>query len=372
MVEWRYPLDRTDLRCIVKAYLDNEGRVISTFKNNLPGDDWAISFLQRQSENVKERIALNVKRSRANISQSIVNDFFDQLGLELEFVPASNIFNFGEINFSGDPGEKVVIFKRTTKCSERILNSSENSISLMFCGSASGSMIPPYVAYKADHLYDAWTQRGPKGTRYNHSKSGWFDITIFEDWFQKQFLPFVRRLVGTKILIGDNVSSHISLHVVKLCEENDVKIIFLPANSTHLLQPLDVAFFGPLEKQWREILSEWKSSDLGGNASSIEKSQFPRLLNKLITNAEMTSENMISGFSETGIFPLDRNKVLQTLPLENVEGVSEEVSAVYLDDLKAMRCYNQCEPKRRKKSQNFQPGKSMIVDRDCLLPGFIL
>lgn len=45
----------------------------------------------------------------------------------------------------------------------------------MFSGTASGVVLPIYFVYKADHLYDSWTLDGPKGTRYNRSKSGWFD-----------------------------------------------------------------------------------------------------------------------------------------------------------------------------------------------------
>ena len=100
----------------------------------------------------------------------------------------------------------MVIVKRTTKYPERIMNSSKSSISLMICGSASGTMLPPYVVYKAENLYNTWTLGEPKGTRYNRSTSEWFDLDIFEDWFERLFLPSVRHLEGRKILIGDNVS----------------------------------------------------------------------------------------------------------------------------------------------------------------------
>lgn len=33
------------------------------------------------------------------------------------------------------------------------------------------------------------------------------------------FLPNVRNLDGPKVIIGDNLSSHISMHVLKLCED---------------------------------------------------------------------------------------------------------------------------------------------------------
>lgn len=51
----------------------------------------------------------------------------------------------------------------------------------MFSGTADGQSLPIYVMYKADHLWDQWLEGGPAETRYNRSKSGWFDSVCFED-----------------------------------------------------------------------------------------------------------------------------------------------------------------------------------------------
>jgi len=39
-------------------------------------------------------------------------------------------------------------------------------------------------------------------------------------------------------------------------------MIFLPENSTHLMQPLDVAVFGPMKRRWRHLLDQWKEEGL--------------------------------------------------------------------------------------------------------------
>ena len=39
-------------------------------------------------------------------------------------------------------------------------------------------------------------------------------------------------------MIGDNVSSHGSMHVLKCCEQNNIDFVLLPPNATHLVQPL--------------------------------------------------------------------------------------------------------------------------------------
>lgn len=119
----------------------------------------------------------------------------------------------------------------------------------MFSGTASGFALPPYIVYTADNLYNTWMEGGPKGTRYNRSKSGWFEGNIFEDWFEAIALPYLKSLGdGPKAIIGDNLASHISANIVKLCTENNIRFILLPPNSTHLCQPLDLAFLARLSQ----------------------------------------------------------------------------------------------------------------------------
>lgn len=82
---------------------------------------------------------------------------------------------------------------------------------------------------------------------HNRMKSGWFDHQVFEDWFMSLILPILKKQDSPKALIGDNLSSHISLEVLRLYEENNVKFIALPPNATHLLQPLGSLFFVALK-----------------------------------------------------------------------------------------------------------------------------
>lgn len=80
----------------------------------------------------------------------------------------------------------------------------------------------------------------------------------FEDYFKRIVLDWASSLPGKKVVICDNLSSHLSVDVIEICERNDIKFVFIPANSTHLTQPLDVVFFGPLKKVWRKILLQYK------------------------------------------------------------------------------------------------------------------
>lgn len=144
------------------------------------------------------------------------------------------------------PAIKKVLCKKGSKYVEQICNSTKSAISLMFCGNAEGHLIPNYVVYKSEALWTTWTEGGPPNTRYNRSKSGWIDTNIFQNWFETTFLKEVQS-GGPCVLIDDNLASHINERVIEMCEAHDIKFICLPPNTTHISQPLDIAFFRPMK-----------------------------------------------------------------------------------------------------------------------------
>lgn len=284
-------------------------------------------------------------------------------------VEPTNIFNYDETNLSDNPGTTKCLFKRGVKYPERIRDFSKSATSIMFCGNAMGEMLPAYVVYKSENLWTTWMEGGPARTRYGRTKSGWFDACAFGDWFSTIFLPAAKKLPGCKVLIGDNLSSHFTEFVLTECEQYNIKFCCLPANSTHLLQPLDVAFYGPLKKYWRQILDEWKMT-VRRRSQSLTKEEFPKLLFKLYTKlypeGKEVSANMQAGFKACGIYPLDPRQPLKRLPdhqpEQNQEPLNEHVSAAVIDVLKEFRGVDVPTQRLKRKKVNIDPGKSICAD----------
>lgn len=373
VAKWGFPFDLTDLRILVNTYLTQAGRTVVQFKGNFPSREWAFNFLRRHKDALTRRQCQNIKVARASVSKTLIVNFFNNLQVTMKNddgseIPAANIFNYDETNLSDDPGTRRCIFKRGTKYPERIRDSTKSSTSIMFCGSAIGVMLPAYVVYKAEHMWSTWTEGGPKHTRYNRSKSGWFDMNCFSDWFETLFVPHVKQLPGRTVIIGDNLSSHFSDSVLRLAKEHDIVFTCLPANSTHLLQPLDVAFYGPLKKCWRVVLDEWKASSKK-TSQTVGKESFPRLLEKLYQNlyqpegqtTNHTSQNLVSGFRKCGIYPLERNEVLERLP-DGQTDVDLNVSGAVMEMLQNMRGVDEEPVKKRKKKVTVAPGKSISFE----------
>ncbi|XP_039275899.1 uncharacterized protein LOC120349576 [Nilaparvata lugens] len=232
----------------------------------------------------------------------------------------------------------------------------------MFAATAAGKLLPPYVIYKSKHLYDLWCEGGPAEALYNRTKSGWIDGNTFLDWFQRVVVPYCRRIDGKKVIIGDNLSSHLSPEVIRLCELNNIGFIFLPANSTHLTQPLDIALFAPMKKCWRKVMEQAK---LKSKSNVFDKRFFPAHLKDAIHLMVGTLDKDIkAGFDKAGIQPVNRNRVLEMLPSEEDQLDEVDNEALINDSLtaflKEMRYPEQIEPaKKRKKKLNIPPGRSV-------------
>ena len=334
MGDWGFPLSMIDVRKLVQDYLNSTGKK-SRWLDNYPGEDWAYGFVKRRKD-LSNRMSNLIKRSRAALSREQVKEFIENYTRVAADVPASNVYNYDETNLTEDPGAKKALYRRGVKYAEKVSNHSKSSLSVMFCGSADGKMLPPYVVYKAKNLYESWCQGGPRGTRYNATPSGWFDMAVFENWFEKLFLPEVRRIPGKKVLIGDNLASHISTNVIELCRLNDIEFVCLPPNSTHVLQPLDVAVYGPLKTHWRTILRDLLEKE--PDAKALNKPKFPALLKKL--TEKLDSKTLLpKGFEKCGIFPISCDKPFSRIPDRevSVQQMSSTIDQSLLETLGVRR-----------------------------------
>ncbi|KAG5862610.1 hypothetical protein JTB14_013297 [Gonioctena quinquepunctata] len=115
------PVDTFGVRLINQQYLNSAGRVVSRFKDNLLGEEFAFSFLKRHSKILSERMFQNIKRARAGVARTTITGYFEHLFLELEGIPASNVINYDGTNLCNDPGRKKIIAKRECKYLNRII-----------------------------------------------------------------------------------------------------------------------------------------------------------------------------------------------------------------------------------------------------------
>jgi hypothetical protein len=92
---------------------------------------------------------------------------------------------------------------------------------------------------------------------------------------------------------------------------NKVILLYLPSHTTHALQPLDVAVFGPLKLRYHQITVNWACFDI---SAPIAKQNFLMAYEEA-SRLAFTPENGKAGFKATGIQPLNCKKVLDILGL---------------------------------------------------------
>lgn len=152
----------------------------------------------------------------------------------------------------------------------------------------------------------------------------------FAEYLQKIFYPYLCAKGATfpVVVFVDGHSSHFSFETQTFCEEKKIIIIALYPNSTHLIQPMDVAIFAPLKKKWRSSVHEWKYKN--HNFNTLTKEHFAGLLQKVIME-NVKPEYFVAGFRTCGLFPfsedgIDYTKLIGNKNDENAEAdnVAEE------------------------------------------------
>lgn len=80
------------------------------------------------------------------------------------------------------------------------------------------------------------------------------------------------------ILFVDGHASHVSFETSEFCSKNNIVLIALYPNATHLIQPMDVGVFHPLKASWRKYVKKY-ATETGGKR--LNRELFCTLLDKV-------------------------------------------------------------------------------------------
>lgn len=202
--------------------------------------------------------------------------------------------------------------------------SSKERITIMSCSNAAGSHKLRLLV-----IGKSLKPRSFKGTRaenlpvdYFHQKKGWMNQQIFQEWFEKIFVPQVRKHLDSKklpqkaVLLIDNAPSHPIASVLK-SSDGQIFAKFLPPNVTALLQPMDQGVIATMKRTYRtkllmskieegcDLKEFWKSYtildsiyDIASSWDSIKPLTLVRSWRKLLPNVERNN-NQITCQEET-------------------------------------------------------------------------
>ena len=98
--------------------------------------------------------------------------------------------------------------------------------------------------------------------------------------------------------------SHLTREVTMFCNANQIVLLPLLANATHLLQPLDVAVLKPLKNLWYQRATAWRMQN-GGR--TMRKDEFIVLFQEAFK--ETNPAWLVNGFRACSISPLNPDAV---------------------------------------------------------------
>ncbi|QSS55024.1 hypothetical protein I7I53_02781 [Histoplasma capsulatum var. duboisii H88] len=231
----------------------------------------------------------------------------------------SNIYNFDEKGFLlgllQAVKQIVSIESLKSKCNKGVSqDGSREFISLLAAICADGTALPPALIYKEESrdMQDTWLEDfdDKKDKAYfAASKNGWSNDEYGLTWLQNVFNPHTKAKAGRgwRLLILDDHSSHINMKFINYADQNQILLAVLPPHSTHHLQPLDLAIFGPLAKAYSNELNENIRTGLG--LIRTTKRDFWRLFKKAWETA-VTPANIEIAFAAADISPFNPEHVL--------------------------------------------------------------
>lgn len=135
------------------------------------------------------------------------------------------------------------------------------------------------------------------------SDSGWINSEVFFEYMSNHFNNYLdaKNVQRPVILFVDGHRSHLSPEVSTFCSENQIVLIALHPNSTHLLQPADVSVFRPSKAGWSVVTRKWR---IDHYPEEVTRKTFAPLLKEAF-DSRATSEIVKNGFKATGIYPFD-------------------------------------------------------------------
>lgn len=140
----------------------------------------------------------------------------------------------------------------------------------------------------------------PKEWGIGLSESGWSTYDVFYCYIVNVFYPWVKKNIGLPIILFvDGHISHLSYQLSVFCAQNEIILAALYPNSTHIMQPIDVAVFRTLKKGFKEHVNRWKINNC---KLDMKKHEFAPVLQAAL-NERVTPQILTNGFRKCGLYP---------------------------------------------------------------------
>jgi DDE superfamily endonuclease/Tc5 transposase DNA-binding domain len=296
------------------ATVNDESEILVVYTPT--GKEWSQRFLRRHPQ-LKTIIVRSIEAARLKeTTREIVGNFFEifKRTVEEEGILDENIHNMDESgNALGTIQAARAIIDSNVPMTYYAEPGRQEWVTTVECISADGDSIPPLIIFTGENTNGQWVPRNaPIGWHVTCNTKGWTSNDHGLKWLRECFEPSTREKAhGRKrILLCDGHDSHITAGFILHCIRNDIILMILPPHSSHLLQPLDVGYFGPL----KTALSTQLDRLIRTGISRVQKAEWLEAYIKARAIA-LTRRNILSSWRGAGLVPFSPSGILRKLPL---------------------------------------------------------
>lgn len=303
-----YPITSKILRSCVYRYT-KQNNISNPFTNSkeMAGRYWLKGFFSRNPQ-ISQRKAQNLNPARAQkLNPFIVEDHFTKLQnilTEMDIIDKpERIYNIDEKGCRLClHSEQMVLAQKGARRVHIVGNEHGENVTIVSCGNALGSAIPPVILFKGKRMKPEWNDGLPPGSEIIMTPKGSMTTASFCSWID-HFGKY--KTAGPCLLIFDGAKSHLDYSIVEKADQYDITLYCLPSNTTHELQPMDKSVFRAFEYHWNDEVLKYLTVH---KHHSITKQRFGPIFSK-VWDKTMTPSNIKSGFSATGIYPFDKDRI---------------------------------------------------------------
>uniref|UniRef100_A0A2C9KVQ1 HTH CENPB-type domain-containing protein n=1 Tax=Biomphalaria glabrata TaxID=6526 RepID=A0A2C9KVQ1_BIOGL len=285
----------------------------SKSKHKVPTNNWLYKFYKRHPE-LSLRSPMLLAKERAVITPDDVSRWFSDLKRSIDAIDDTvwknphRIFNADETGFGFNAKNRKVIGCKGSKHVYSISSNNKTQVTVLACSSARGQYIPPLLIYPYKRIPTKNLLEKFPEAHLQVSEKGWINAAIFYTWLRDSFIPATQNVPKPVMLLVDGHTSHTSLiETSLLCAENKILLYCLLPHASHLIQPLDQAFFSAIKAAWIEAIRQHVACT--GDGVSLES--FAGILAP-VWRKITTPDIVAKSFSAAGIYPYNPEKVLKS------------------------------------------------------------
>lgn len=187
------------------------------------------------------------------------------------------------------------------------------------------------VIFKGNKTVNSFYYKDMSQWTVTFSLNSWMsnDLTIV--WLQEVFLLQTKPSDSEAawILILDGHGSHININFILECLDHHVHPVFLPAKTSHIMQPLNVGVFRPVSTYYTQYLNQWSSEQPYNANQRVGKADFIHIYNQAHQDS-FSKQNVHSAWHGAGLCLYNLSWVMDSIkyPIPELKMPLKDVSNV--------------------------------------------